>query len=121
MAADGIVVLAVLTTYRRLYALVVVCIDGRIYWQSSLGLGRSYRPTGRPCWASCAFCLANFLSKPPLTRFACSMVEFDNGGLPFGSHVFHQKKLCLFLMIVERFVDRILPALSVSFIGERFG
>ena len=33
----------------------VVWIDGRIYWQSSWGLGRSCRRTGRPWGASCAF------------------------------------------------------------------
>ena len=32
----------------------MVKIDGRIYWQSSSGIGRSCRRTGRPCWASCA-------------------------------------------------------------------
>ena len=49
MAADGYAVLAVFWTYRRSDVLVV-----QIYWQSSWGLGRSCRRTGRPCWASCA-------------------------------------------------------------------
>ena len=47
MAADGISVRAVFWTYRRPDVMVVVWIDGRINWQSSLGLGRSWRRTGR--------------------------------------------------------------------------
>ena len=53
-AADGIAVRAVLWTYRRPVILVMVGIDGRIYWQSSRGLGRSSRRTGRPCWMNYA-------------------------------------------------------------------
>ena len=45
MAADGIAV----WTYHRPDVLVVVCIDGRFYWQYSWGLGISCQRTGRPC------------------------------------------------------------------------
>ena len=67
MAADGIAVWAFFWTYRQSGVLVVVWIDGRIYWQSSWGLCRSCRRTGRPCWASC-------LPFRPLTsRHRCDM------------------------------------------------
>ena len=37
-------------------------------------------------------------------RYACSMVAFVEGGLPFCSLVFHQKFLDQFVEIVECFV-----------------
>ena len=57
LAADGIAVLAVFWTYHRPDVLLVMCIDGRICWQSSFGLGRPCHRTSWPCWSSCAvFC-----------------------------------------------------------------
>ena len=53
--------------------------------------------------------------------YACLMVAFVDGGLPFGSLVFHHQSLDLFVQIVERLVGGIKSAFSVSFIGERFG
>ena len=42
--ADGFAVSAVFWTYIRPDVLVMVCIDGRIYWQSPWGLGRNDMP-----------------------------------------------------------------------------
>ena len=60
-------------------------------------LCRSCRRPGRPIGRIVSLFAANALNKPPLMRYACSMVAFVDGGLPFGSLVFNHQFLDLFV------------------------
>ena len=107
MAADGISVWAVLWTYRRPDVLVVVWIDGRIYWQSSWGLCWSCRRTRRPCLASCAAVCIIGRYQTAIDAMCLFDGPFVDGGLPIGSLVFHHQFWDLFVWIIERFVGGI--------------